>query len=499
MPTLILIDASLSMARLANRPPEKNTDHSPSNEDPSGVQILDLAKWGIDHLLNHIENVYKMEHIAILSYGTQCDLVCPFIRDISEVRAKCTTIDGFDSTNIISGLKGLVNYVQESWGNTAQINVIAVTDGGVGQGKRCLGSLLENKYLLEREIQFPFAFAGSFNVVLVNHESEAQDVQVLYEKLIAKSGLKGQVFVPSPSLTRCSVEKCFQSIIDHHFKPFIGKLTLGDELSSTITLCPPPTKFKKSKEFDTIEADIEDTLDVKGFLTLADVASPPVVSRHLILPFTSLPSEDDPRTPNVCVLMHGALKTASLCALVQVAKAKGKKQRNWFGILYSHSDSKKKSSLMLALFEPGDEPVPWLGNLLRLGPLDDLNATAQDPFPIKLLGHKPSYSSAPVVWIRQASLQSDIQKVLRHARKIPEKTPHFYKELNRIRKAALSIGFHELLQGVASIFEKECALLPGSAHPECALQLTHAALELRKEQAYDPDYSIPPMSSGKHK
>ena len=66
-----------------------------------------------------------------------------------------------------------------------------------------------------------------------------------------------------------------------------------------------------------------------------------------------------------------------------------------------------------------------------------------------------------MVWIRQASLQSDIQKVLRHARKMPEKTPHFYKELNRIRKAALSIGFYELMDGVASVFEKECAILPG--------------------------------------
>jgi len=148
---------------------------------------------------------------------------------------------------------------------------------------------------------------------------------------------------------------------------------------------------------------------------------------------------------------------------------------------------------MLALFEPGNEPVPWLGNLLRLGPLDDLNATSQEPFPVKLLGHKPSYSSSPVVWIRQASLQSDIQKVLRHARKMPEKTPHFYKELNRIRKAALSIGFYELMDGVASIFEKECAILPGTAHPECHMQLTHAAQELRKPQAYEPDYSISAM------
>ena len=102
------------------------------------------------------------------------------------------------------------------------------------------------------------------------------------------------------------------------------------------------------------------------------------------------------------------------------------------------------------------------------------------------------------MWIRQASLQSDIQKVLRHARKMPEKTPHFYKELNRIRKAALSIGFYELLDGVASIFEKECAILPGTAHPECAMQLAHAALELRKPQAYEPEYNVTSLSS-KHK
>jgi hypothetical protein len=33
--------------------------------------------------------------------------------------------------------------------------------------------------------------------------------------------------------------------------------------------------------------------------------------------------------------------------------------------------------------------------------------------------------------------------------------------LNRIRKAALSIGFYELMDGVASLIEKECAILPG--------------------------------------
>lgn len=151
---------------------------------------------------------------------------------------------------------------------------------------------------------------------------------------------------------------------------------------------------------------------------------------------------------------------------------------------------------MLALFEPGNQPVPWLGNMLRLGAIDELNATTQEPFPVKLAsGHKPSYSSSPVVWIKQSSLQSDIQKVLRHARKMPEKSPHFYKELNRIKKAALSVGFYELLEGIATIFDRECALLPGSAHPDCSMQLSHAASELRKRQSYNVEYLIPTMAS----
>lgn len=40
---------------------------------------------------------------------------------------------------------------------------------------------------------------------------------------------------------------------------------------------------------------------------------------------------------------------------------------DWFGILYSWADSKKKSNLMLTVLEPGSNSVPWLGNFNYLG------------------------------------------------------------------------------------------------------------------------------------
>jgi hypothetical protein len=44
------------------------------------------------------------------------------------------------------------------------------------------------------------------------------------------------------------------------------------------------------------------------------------------------------------------------------------------------------------------------------------------------------------VFFYLSGIQSDIQKVLRHARKLPDKTTQFYKELNRLKRAAVCLG-----------------------------------------------------------
>lgn len=58
--------------------------------------------------------------------------------------------------------------------------------------------------------------------------------------------------------------------------------------------------------------------------------------------------------------------------------------------------------------------------------VNDYCLDPDESFPVRP-AEKRSYSQNCVVWIRQAGLQSDIQKILRHARKLPEKIQHFYK------------------------------------------------------------------------
>lgn len=358
------------------------------------------------------------------------------------------------------------------------MHVILVSDGS-----------LNESLLSERTWQhlFPMPFKGKLTVVCACHPRDPYLARSrpAWEKLLGLTGLETRLLVPEGEVSVASVEALFNQVLESDYREYVGTFNFGDELSTKVTLCPPPRPYKAERDFEAVEAQVSDAIDVKGFLSLSDVSSPPVVSRHIVLPWLGRPaSDEDSRAPSLCVFLHGALKVESLCALVEVAP-------QWFGIVFSWADTKKKSSLMLALFEPGPRPVPWLGDLTQLGPRECLNSTNQEPFPIKV-STKPSYSASCVVWIRQAALHSDVQKILRHARKMPDKAPHFYKELNKLKRAALCIGYTELLEGMASTLEKESSLLPATANPECAVQLAHAARELRSKRVLDVAYAIEP-------
>lgn len=194
--------------------------------------------------------------------------------------------------------------------------------------------------------------------------------------------------------------------------------------------------YTKVTDFDCQTYTMNELIEVCGFISLADVGSPMAISRHLILPasnngltnkenvnLVAMDTEEDltdeGKIPSFCVLLHGALKVENMAALVTLSE-------NWFGFVYSWADSKKKSNLMLTLLTPGSDSIPWLGDLNYLHCSEGSISEHLSNFPVRP-SEKRSYSQNSVVWIRQTGLQSDIQKILRHARKLPEKTQQFYK------------------------------------------------------------------------
>lgn len=130
---------------------------------------------------------------------------------------------------------------------------------------------------------------------------------------------------------------------------------------------------------------------------------------------------------------------------------------------------------MLSILTPGTNVIPWIGDIRHLGLFQDALPGESYGYPIKT--DKKSYTSGNMSWLREGALQSDVQKILRHAKKMPEKTSQFYKELNRIRRNAQSLGFEALIEILADIFEKESQLM---THASTASELAHAARELRR-------------------
>jgi len=454
------------------------------------LELRHLAATGINHLLDQIELNCKLEHVALIQFSSVCELVAPFTRDIETIRSKLLTVTGEDKTSLEVGLQGVLGLAQEEWGSSTPLTLIIVTDGGQGYGAYSLHNLVTAN---PTELRLPLMFPLTISVACIcdsntnpNLEATTQAYNTLFNKL-GLSADQGSIHKVTGSLNIKSTEAMFKEISSLHYNQWIGSLVVSPEMTCAIQVCPPPKPYARAHDFTVVRRDLSTTLSVKGFFSQADISSPPVYSRHLILPATTSGKEnkdEEAKTPNNCSFLHGALKVENMCGLVEVGE-------QWYGFIYSWSDNKKKSSLMLSLFEPGLDCVPWLGSLNRLGPSSDLNETTNSPFPVKS-DRKPSYSSCPVVWIKQSGIQSDIQKVLRHARKLPEKTSQFYKELNRLKRAAVCLGFYELLEGVAQICERECNLLPPNVSPDCAIQLTYVAQVLRSAEVYNVNHTILP-------
>uniref|UniRef100_A0A7N6AL50 Integrator complex subunit 14 n=1 Tax=Anabas testudineus TaxID=64144 RepID=A0A7N6AL50_ANATE len=484
MPTVVLMDVSLSMTRPV------------SLDGSEEFQRKNLAVHGLNMLFEHMASNYRLEFTTLMAFSSLWELLVPFTRDYNALQEALSNLEDYDKTCIESALHGVSNVVQQEWGSACPCQVVLVTDGSLGIGK---GSLRHSLLTLkqrgdDKKFPLPFPFPTKLFIMCIANAEELQmtDAMDNLEELLRISGGDGQIFTMEGPLCMKSVQALFGRLIDHAYSPFHAVLHCGN-LSSDVQVFPRPEPIVVDEEVEPMPRTVSTDLEIVGFIEIADISSPPVISRHLVLPIavnkevdevgtgTTDELEEEPsasqmagKSPNFCVLLHGT----------------------WVRFL-------KKSNLMMSLFEPGAEPLPWLGKISHLGPISEAaeNPYGEDdsksPFPVQP-PVKRSYAQNVTVWIKASGLQTDVQKILRNARKLPDKTQTFYKELNRLRKAALAFGFWELLKVVADLLERECTLLPDSAHPDAAFQLSHAAQQLKLASTGDSqhsafDHNIVPM------
>ena len=334
MPTVVLLDRSLSMRRPASRESSEHTRHS-------------LACKGLEWFFGYIGECFPVEYTCLLSFSSTCDVVVPFTRNYAQLKEKLADISMQDRTDIHNALVAMVEVMVGEWGAFAPCQAVLVTDGTPG---------VRHQDSAHRKLTLTLPFPCQLYVVCVAMREElAQPLwSTRMQRLCETTGVTlSEVFIPSAPLNAESVQDVFKQLARLHFKPWSGTLKCG-HLQSAVGLSPPPHVYKSKfdivitserkypkldERFSNLRYPRE--LAIGGFLNTNSIPAPPLYARHFVLDpeiddrnlesrlFSpgrggSSPekriseSADESQKPSFRVLLHGSLKCESKAALIKL-------------------------------------------------------------------------------------------------------------------------------------------------------------------------------------
>ncbi|CAB3248431.1 unnamed protein product [Arctia plantaginis] len=491
----------------------------PTSDTTDTQTRFTIATAAVNTFLDYLSVHAKLEYVALISFSSVYEVSVPFTRDFDSIRNKLLVLEEGDKTCIDTAFLGVNQVVLNEWGCQTPVQIILITDGSIG-----VGSIGRNRIV--QALPLPPSYPAKIHVlpVVSPHDTSLQHAMPLYQKIVDLANnttsnsngnlSRGSIYCPD-QLSVPGVITAMTRLCEQHYQEFWCTLKCG-QLEARVQLFPAPQTI--SHEGIATTYTLANQLHVIGFIQQTELGTPIATSKHLVIPQTqsgnatarenygsktptkegsssndgSTTDEDmsDPsKVPNFCVLLHGALKVEGMAAIVLLGA-------DWWGTLsaWCEASRARRSCLLLSVLRPGACTSPWLGALDQLGPAED-GHTPAETFPIRSWRSYSGGGSA-CAWARPHALLADVQKVLRHARKLPDKTQHLYKELNRLRRAAISLGFSELLNAVGTALERECAALPQTAPPECALQLAHAARALQDPRtALDIKHTLQPLGT----
>ncbi|PSN37585.1 von Willebrand factor A domain-containing protein 9 [Blattella germanica] len=119
MPTVIVVDVSLSMSRPVIIPETGETYTHQS-----------LAVYGINTLLEYLSVHSKLEFVSLIAFSSLYELVSPFTRDFDTLKAKLQQLEEYDKTCIETALHGVNQFVLGEWGSgtACQVRKLIIPD-----------------------------------------------------------------------------------------------------------------------------------------------------------------------------------------------------------------------------------------------------------------------------------------------------------------------------------------------------------------------------------
>ncbi|VDD77635.1 unnamed protein product [Mesocestoides corti] len=261
-------------------------------------------------------------------------------------------------------------------------------------------------------------------------------------------------------------------------------------LCSVVSLTPPLC-LKNLNDPGTSLSQL--FVEVFGFLNVTDISHPPISSRHTLV---ELEGHAELQTEGLLCTILAALSATTTVGMVNVYLQPRTKKPSVFKILDENPQhikypdgrvflthgfisrfSSKRDCLMLSLFPEDCKGLPWLGQFDFLAPVSDFagpvlfnSAEYITPFPVREaenLSYKPSDNSdfQYVDWVHAPNgPTNDIGKILRLSKRLPEKSDLFFKELTRLKAAALALGWPDLLVTLKELLMENLQYDPDNHH-----------------------------------
>jgi hypothetical protein len=144
MPTVFLLDNSLSMCKYENESDKNSTEKLTTKRE--------LSHSVIKRIVQHISKTDIYEYFALVAYSSTSQVVCEFTRDQAKF---CESLDGVkigDVGYLDVGLNAVSDLVIEEWACFTNIQVLLITDNvdnlRSNSVKTLYSKLKENKVIL---------------------------------------------------------------------------------------------------------------------------------------------------------------------------------------------------------------------------------------------------------------------------------------------------------------------------------------------------------------
>ena len=317
MPTVVLLDVSLSMLQ---------TIQDGKQHGDNSVNKRLLAIRGLYSLFDYLNEHCKLEFTSLIAFSSLWEIVVRFTRDYDALKDGCMNVDTYDKTFLGNALNGVSNLVIEEWGCSVPIQLVVVTDGNFG-GATTVDEVLTNRLgeMAENMCTTPLPFPCIMHIVCMSTFDDTPSTTLkLMQDLIETCGQGGGLYMLDSPASIHSAQEAFKRLANEHYTTYNGVLTCG-HLKSAITLYPPPKPMPKNRSLLVKEQDQPFPKEVKicGFLDAIDLANPPCLTRHLVIPTGSGyggtdTSNSDGKEPSFCVLLHGSLKVEKMVAFAQL-------------------------------------------------------------------------------------------------------------------------------------------------------------------------------------